>query len=93
MDCEAELAKTIQQFVEKQIRSQAPYFTTGVFLGAETEDSNLSQVSVSGNIVRFVPKLSNVTLSPGDTVLMVRAPGIPLIIIGVMVGNITVAEV
>jgi hypothetical protein len=93
MDFEAEFAKAIAHLVEKRIREQAPYFTTGVFLQSEPIDSNLSMVQVAGSVARYIPKLSHVTLSPSDVVLMARAPGVPLVILGVIVGDITLAEV
>lgn len=90
---EREFARAIQDVVVKEIRNSAPYFTTGIWVAAETVDSNLSSVRVGDSILRFVPKLSGVSPSANDTVLMLKAPGVPLTIMGVLVGDITQAEV
>jgi hypothetical protein len=72
-------------------------FAYGIYRGAEAEDPNLSKVEIPGtegsevDRVRWVPKLRHVTgLSNGDTVLCTKSP---YVIIGVVVGDVTLAEV
>jgi ethanolamine utilization protein EutA (predicted chaperonin) len=70
------------------------YFRKGVFTAAESVDANLSKVILTGDTAesRYVPKLASVTgLSSGDTVLCIKSPATGLIIIGVVVGDVTLA--
>lgn len=66
------------------------------WVSAEGTDANLSVIAtgipseITGtDQIRFVPKLSGVSPSAGDTVVCLRDP---VIIIGVLVGDITLAE-
>lgn len=72
-------------------------FVYAIWRSAEVEDGNLSRVEIPGtegetpNHVRWVPKLQHVTgFVDGDTVLCVKRP---YIIIGIVVGDIELAEV
>lgn len=72
---------------------EGPFFK-GVWNGAETVDSNLSSVTLTGDTAasHFVPKLSNVGgLSAGDGVLLVKTSGKGLLILGKIVGDISKA--
>lgn len=65
----------------------------GTWLGAESEDANLSKVEIEGITVRWAQKLEHVTgLAANDQVLCLKGPGTPVTIIGVVVGDITVAN-
>ncbi len=83
------VAKAIQDLVVRKIAELAPRFELGVWLAVEATDANLSQVRVAGQTLRYIPKLASAsTLAVGDQVLLVKAPGIPLIILGEVVGDI-----
>lgn len=76
----------------KSDRSTTSNFVEAVFVSAEAEDSNLSQVTVYGQAVRYVRKARDVgTLTAGDQLLCVRDSALPLTIIAVLVGDITKA--
>ena len=75
--------------------SQSP-FVYAVWRSAEAEDANLSNIELPGtdggtpNRIRWVPKLNRVTgLTDGQTILCIKQP---YIIIGIVVGDITLAE-
>ena len=64
----------------------------GTWLGAEVVDANLSLVRLHGGAtIRFVPKLSGLTLVAGDIVKLQKSSILPLHIVGKIVGNITLA--
>lgn len=63
----------------------------GKWVSTESVDANLSTVAVGNATYRFIPKLESVSPSANDTVLMIASPSSPMIIIGVLVGNITLA--
>lgn len=72
-------------------------YTHAIWRSTEAEDPNLSNIEIPGtegatpNRVRWVPKLQHVTgLTNGDTVLCLKHP---YIIIGIIVGDIELAEV
>ena len=84
------LSKAISDLVKRKIASDAPTFLIGVWQAAEATDANLSQVKSGGQTLRYVPKAASATgLVLGSKVLMVKAPGVPLIILCEIVGNIT----
>jgi hypothetical protein len=83
------LAQAITDLVVRKIATLAPTFDIGVWQAVEATDANLSQVKSGGQILRYVPKLASASaLAVGDPVLLVKAPGVPLIILGEIVGNI-----
>lgn len=83
----------IREYVNVMISQRTPKGYTGVWVSAEAVDSSLSQVVVDGQTWRFVPKLESVTgLVANDKVMIVKFPGLPATIIGVMVGNVTLAS-
>lgn len=73
---------------QRQVEQGAfsPY-VQGTFISAESEDPGLSQVRVLGTVLRYVSKLKHVTLTAGDSILMVKGNGMSLTIIGVIVGD------
>lgn len=100
MDSTTRLAAAVASNARRQAgaaNSKRPIFYAR-WLGTEAVDANLSQIYVAGAgfseadaTIRFVPKLAHVTgLSTSSTVLCL---GSPLCIIGVVVGDITLAEV
>lgn len=100
MDNTGRLAAAVASNARRQAgaaNSRKPIFYAK-WVAAESVDANLSQIYVAGagfdasdEIFRFVPKLAHVTgLSTSSTVLCL---GSPLCIIGVVVGDITLAEV
>lgn len=79
-------------YINKVINDTTMKAFTGSWLAAEVEDGNLSQVDVEGSTWRYVQKLSSVTgLSVDSGVLILKAPGFPGIIIGIIQGDSTVA--
>ena len=91
MDKIGRLAKAVKG------RSPRPQFVYGVWLGAESVDSDLSRIRIPGGnldgsdqTVRFVPKGAHVTgLTTQSTVL---CAGSPLCIIAVVTGDISLAD-
>jgi len=90
------LANAIERKAAKAAGRAPMYY--GVWIAAESIDANLSQVRVPGAApdgasatVRFMPKLAHVTgLTTSSTVLCL---GSPLCIIGILVGDISLAAI
>lgn len=86
----------VQRGIQRQLGNVvSPYFY-GTFVATEAADANLSKITVAGNAAefRFVPRLAHVTgLTAGETVLCVKGKGVPLTIIGRVVGDISLASV
>ena len=83
------LAKSITDLVIRKISELSPKFDIGVWLAVEATDANLSQVKCAGQTLRYVPKMGSASaLAVGDPVLLMKAPGMPTMIIGEIVGNI-----
>lgn len=84
----------INRKVEELIRKQSYQFLQGTWQGAEAEDANLSSIDIEGITVRWARKLEHVTgLAVGDQVICIKGPGVPVTIVGVIIGDITKAEV
>lgn len=82
--------------VMKQLGNVVSPFVYATFVAVEAADADLSKVTLSGSatVARFVPKLSHVTgLSAGQTLLCIKSKGVPLTIIGRVVGDISLATV
>jgi len=77
--------------VIKEPGSPVVNLVDGTYVGPMGADANLSSVVVGPNTFNYVRKLEHVTLVAGDTVMMVRDGSHPLTIIGVVVGDITLA--
>ncbi len=81
-----------RDYINSLIKKQMGQFSThmeATFVSAETTDSNLSSILVLGKSMRYVRKLSSVgTMTAGQQLLCVYGAGLPVIIIGVIVGNI-----
>lgn len=80
----------------KEPSSPVTHITYGTYQSANTLDSNLSVVTIGAgpysSTSNSIRKLSHVTgLTAGNTVMMVSDANTPLTIIGVVVGNITLA--
>lgn len=89
-----QVADAIKEYVDRLITQRTPTAYLGVWLAAEAVDSNLSQVSVQGNTWRFIPKLESVTgLVATDKVLIIKFPGLPATIYGVILGDVTLAVI
>ena len=89
-----ELADAIRNEIRRVIReeftgSNSP-FVTATYTAAEAVDGNLSKIDIDGEECRFVPK-ANITLTAGDNLLCVRTKNIPLTIIAVLKGDISLA--
>ena len=91
---EYKVVDAIKEYVDRLITQRTPTAYLGVWIAAESVDSNLSQVTVQGNTWRFVPKLESVTGLVGkDKVLMIKFPGLPATIHGVVLGDVTLATI
>jgi hypothetical protein len=65
----------------------------GTWLAAEAEDANLSKIDIEGIEVRWAQKCEHVTgLTENDQVLCLKGPGTPVTIIGVVTGDIRLAQ-
>lgn len=88
-----DIAKMVRTIIRKE-RGNYSTYVQGVFVSEEPVDVNLSVINVLGTEIRFVRKIKATgTLLPGQSVLMVQGGGVPLTIIGVVVGDLTKAEV
>lgn len=90
-----ELIKQILWRLEQIEATREHFFATWV--QAESVDSNLSIIDVgepneiyNTSQIRFIPKLSGVSPTAGQTVICLRNP---VIILGVVVGDVTLASV
>lgn len=62
----------------------------GNWVAAEGVDADLSEVVIEGITCRGVRKLEHVTgLAAGNQVLCLKGPGLPVTIVGRMIGDIT----
>lgn len=88
-----DIAKMVRKIIRQERGAQSTY-AQGVFVAEEAVDANLSIVDILGTEVRFVRKIKATgTLLAGQSVLMIQGGGIPLTIVGVVVGDLTKAEV
>lgn len=85
---EKEIAKAISDVVERKIRALGVQAMLGVWVEAEVNDGDLSQVRSGGSTFRGVPKCSDTAFAAGDTVLLVKGPGTPVMIVGKVLGYI-----
>jgi len=61
-----------------------------IWKAANSTDSNLSQVRLlNGTQLDYIPKLSGLSFSANDPILVLYGPGVPYTIIGKVVGDIT----
>lgn len=92
------LAEVIDQAVRRVLKEElgnvVSPFIYATFVAAESVDSNLSEVTFAdGGTARFVPKLASAgSLSAGNTLLCVKGKGVPLTILGRVVGKTTLAN-
>lgn len=64
----------------------------GNYVGAEGVDPNLSKVQVGDVLMRFIPRVSSATPTAGQAVLLVGSKDTPMVIVGVVLGDITLAS-
>lgn len=89
MGMSKEVAKAISDLIERKINELTPHVDIGVFVVAESIDTNLSEVISGGTTYRYVPKASSVgALTAGNQIYLLKAPGTPMFIIGKVSGNI-----
>lgn len=89
-----DLVTEARKAAREVVKKEAPQILQGTWLGAEAEDANLSQIEIEAQLVRWARKAEHITgLSVGDQVLCIKAPGLPVMIIAVIVGDITLANV
>lgn len=92
-----DVVDAIYQMVMKALEAPgSPVLKTtyGIFRGVSTYDTNLSLVGMGNPEVQtdWIRKLKHVTgMVNGDVVMMVSSANTPLTIVGVVVGNITLA--
>ena len=88
------LVTLIKKTVQESLNAKGYRVLQGTWLNAESEDANLSRIEVEGIELRWVRKLEHVTgLSLDNQVLCLHGPGVPVTIIGVTIGDITLADV
>lgn len=88
----ADLISSLYDMIETMIHNNLHRVIQGQWNYSEDVDSNLSSVTIEGIEFKYIRKLSHVTgLVNGDSVLLLSAPDCPLVIIGKIVGNITLA--
>ncbi len=89
-----ELAVAIRQEVRAILNEEflgASPLLTGTFVAPEGVDGNLSEIVILGDTFHFVPRSGDEPLVAGDSLLLVRTKSIPLTIVGVLKGDITLA--
>lgn len=88
------LAKQSQKQPVPDANSRQASFITGTWVQAESVDGNLSQVTILGQLFRYIPvcplPVSSMTLSAGCTVLLARV-GASYIMLGRVYGNTSLA--
>lgn len=85
-----DIAAAVYELVDRRIDTKQHQFIQGTFVAAETSDTNLSKVNVEGVDIRFVRRLDSVTgLVAGNSIMLAKAPGFPLTILGKLRGDIT----
>lgn len=83
----------IRRVIAQEIQARTYKFVEGTFIAAETEDGNLSTLVIEGRTVKWCRKLEHVTgLAVNDQVLCVHGPGLPVTIVGIITGDITLAS-
>lgn len=88
-----EAAIAITNLVVRKIAELAPQVFVGVVIAVESVDSNLFQVQSGNDLFRYVPKATSDTIAVDDTVLLIKGIGTPMIIVGEIHGDITLAQV
>lgn len=87
-DVVSALYAMIENIIEKKLHR----IVQGTWNYAEDVDANLSSVTIDTLEFKYVRKSKHVTgLTSGDSVLLLRSPDCPLIIVGVITGNINLA--
>lgn len=87
------LINMIKVYIREAIKDRAMKVTAAIWNSAETVDSNLSSITIDGEVHRWVQKHQHVTgLTAGDLIHVIYGPGTPLTIIGKISGDITLAE-
>lgn len=66
---------------------------SGVYVGSEAADSNLSRITIGNSSFRYVPRLGTWTSSPtSGTTILVGSIGGNLIILGTQLGDTSKAK-
>lgn len=90
MASEKDVFDVLRAYVDSRLNSAVPKYVWGTWTGVNASDSNLSVVVIDGTTFDYIPKLANTTsLVTGDRILLLNAPGHPLVIIDKVVGNNT----
>lgn len=85
--------ESLTELVRSEIRKSqgvTSTYTQATFVAVDGVDPNLSTVTVFGATTTRVRKISSVgVMTAGQQLLCVQGNGMPLTIIGILVGNIT----
>lgn len=91
-----DLADAIVKFVYRALnRGDAPVAKVymAVFVAANSLDANLSQIRFpDGSVVDYIPKLTSHVFTANDVVMVITGPAVPMHILGLSLGDITVAQ-
>lgn len=88
-----DVVSAIYRYVFRILERSLPRVIFAQWVAAETLDANLSQITADSQTFRFVPKFSHVTgLVAGDSLVCIKFHGIPMIIFGKIVGDVTQSE-
>ena len=94
IDSVQRIIDAVNEYCNRLIVQKTPKAYLGSWVAAESVDNSLSKVDVNGIQWRYIPKLESVTgLAAGDKVLMVKFPGMPAMIHGVVLGDVTLATI
>lgn len=89
MAYEDSIAKAVYGGINRIVGEKTTQWYLGNWVAAESGDANLSEIVISGVPFNGVPKIESAVPTVGDIVLVLAAPGLPLIIMGVYVGDVT----
>lgn len=85
-------AESISEIVRSEIKKQtgaASSYIPAQFVAADGTDANLSTITIFGQTATRVRKCAHVgVMTAGQNLICIQGNGIPLTIIGVLVGNI-----
>ncbi len=89
----AKLAEAISLAIDRQINAKLPKIRLGRFVDYESSDPGLCIVEIGTTVYRFVPMVDSANnQTSGDTVLLVGGENTPLVMVGVVLGNLSGAS-
>ena len=88
----SDMMKHVSDMIDRKLRGKIPQFVFANYVEANALDSNLSVITIYDSDFDYVPKLDGLTLVEGDLILVLRQPGVPMVIIGKVIGDTSINE-